>query len=448
MATALRRAAQYLRMSTDQQPFSLASQAAVIAQHARGAGLDIVRTYTDAGISGLTFAEREGLRSLVADVVSGAADFSVVLVADVSRWGRFQDLDEAAHYEFLCRQAGIVVRYCGEPPEDEDGALGSLAKQLKRIMAAEFSRERSELVRAAGKAAAAAGRKRGGRLPMGVARMLLNADGTEAGPLKPGERKTLREQAVGFAHGPPAEVEAVRTIFRAYVDERLGLTDIARRMAAEGPPRPQGGPWTATAVLRVLRHELYAGVYVFNRGTEALRTRRRPLPESEWVRAAVMAPVTPPETFARARTLLALRSRYTDEDLLTAARRLLAKEGRLTAALMARSGETPAVRVYQKRFGSLTALYRRIGYVPGPVRRVSDEQLLEDLRALKRRRGVASGPLLTAQEGLSEPSTYHRRFGSLRRAYVAAGLGDNFAEVRRAWRRARAGGAVRGAADA
>jgi DNA invertase Pin-like site-specific DNA recombinase len=37
-----------------------------------------------------------------------------VLVYDVSRWGRFQDIDESAHYEFVCKQAGIKVAYCAE----------------------------------------------------------------------------------------------------------------------------------------------------------------------------------------------------------------------------------------------------------------------------------------------------------------------------------------------
>jgi hypothetical protein len=27
----------------------------------------------------------------------------------VGRWGRFQDSDEAAHYEFLCKMSGIQL---------------------------------------------------------------------------------------------------------------------------------------------------------------------------------------------------------------------------------------------------------------------------------------------------------------------------------------------------
>jgi hypothetical protein len=35
----------------------------------------------------------------------------VILVLDVSRWGRFQDIDESAYYEFLCRRAGMQVGF-------------------------------------------------------------------------------------------------------------------------------------------------------------------------------------------------------------------------------------------------------------------------------------------------------------------------------------------------
>ena len=46
--------------------------------------------------------------------MSGEAEFRAILVYDVSRWGRFQDVDEAAHYEYLCRDAGVPVYYCAE----------------------------------------------------------------------------------------------------------------------------------------------------------------------------------------------------------------------------------------------------------------------------------------------------------------------------------------------
>jgi DNA invertase Pin-like site-specific DNA recombinase len=47
--------------------------------------------------SGLQLNGRHSLQQLLADVTSGIAPYDTILVYDVSRWGRFQDADEAAH---------------------------------------------------------------------------------------------------------------------------------------------------------------------------------------------------------------------------------------------------------------------------------------------------------------------------------------------------------------
>jgi hypothetical protein len=95
------RAAQYCRMSTEHQQYSTANQEDIIREYARSRGFQIVRTYADEGKSGLSVAGRDSLRALIDDVQSGRADYAAVLVYDVSRWGRFQDADESAYYEYL-----------------------------------------------------------------------------------------------------------------------------------------------------------------------------------------------------------------------------------------------------------------------------------------------------------------------------------------------------------
>ena len=94
-------AAQYLRVSTDHQQYSVDNQADEIARYAGERGFTITKTYTDAAKSGLRLTNRDGLKQLLKDVVEGNRDYRAVLVYDVSRWGRFQDTDESAHYEFL-----------------------------------------------------------------------------------------------------------------------------------------------------------------------------------------------------------------------------------------------------------------------------------------------------------------------------------------------------------
>lgn len=65
-------------------------------QRQHGRNIEIVRTYADEGKSGLSLSGWASLQKLIADVKTGVANFTLVLVYDVSRWGRFQDADEAA----------------------------------------------------------------------------------------------------------------------------------------------------------------------------------------------------------------------------------------------------------------------------------------------------------------------------------------------------------------
>src|SRR6267378_7562152 len=68
------RAAQYVRMSTDYQRYSIENQAAVIAAYAQLHDLSIIRTYRDEGESGLKLKNRAGLAQLLNDVSADQAD--------------------------------------------------------------------------------------------------------------------------------------------------------------------------------------------------------------------------------------------------------------------------------------------------------------------------------------------------------------------------------------
>ncbi len=100
-----------------------------------------MRTYADEGKSGLSLGERASLQKLIADVETGVADFRLVLVYDVSRWGRFQDADEAAFYEYKLKRKGILVAYVAEQFENDGSPVSTIVKGIKRAMAGEYSRE-------------------------------------------------------------------------------------------------------------------------------------------------------------------------------------------------------------------------------------------------------------------------------------------------------------------
>src|SRR6266851_7967314 len=99
-APVLLRAAEYVRMSTEGQQYSIANQQAAIRQYASERGFTIVRTYADEGKSGLKLQGRHGLIELLTDVQERRTDYAAILVYDVSRWGRFQDTDESGFYEY------------------------------------------------------------------------------------------------------------------------------------------------------------------------------------------------------------------------------------------------------------------------------------------------------------------------------------------------------------
>ncbi len=173
------RAAEYVRMSTEHQRYSTENQGDAIRAYAARRNFQIVHTYADQGKSGLSIGGREGLKSLLSDVVGGHADFSVVLVYDVSRWGRFQDADESAFYEYQCKRAGVRVEYCAEPFEN-DGSLGSdIQKMLKRKWQGEYSRELSIKVFAGQCRLIEKGFRQGGPAGFGLRRQLVDERGTK-----------------------------------------------------------------------------------------------------------------------------------------------------------------------------------------------------------------------------------------------------------------------------
>src|SRR2546430_1417893 len=133
-------------MSTEHQKYSTENQAEIICRYAEQRGFAIVRTYEDSGKSGLRLDGRDALKQLIDDVRGDNADFSAILVYDVSRWGRFQDADESAYYEFICKEAGITVHYCAEQFENDGSLSATIIKGMKRAMAGEYSRELSTKV--------------------------------------------------------------------------------------------------------------------------------------------------------------------------------------------------------------------------------------------------------------------------------------------------------------
>ena len=365
--TLSQRAAQYVRMSTVHQRYSIENQAAAIATYAARYSLAIVRTYRDDGISGLRIKKREGLKQLITDVCSGSADFSRILVYDVSRWGRFQDVDESAHYEFLCRNAGIRVEYCAEQFDNDGSLFSSIIKNLKPVMAAEFSRELSVKVHDGHCRVSSLGFRPGGPLSYGLRRELVDENRISKGPLRRGQEKHLKTDRVVLKLGPPEEIEVVQRIFREFVEQRCPAEEIARRLTTEGIRNHHRRAWSSRMVMCVLQNENFIGNTVYNRESNRLHLNKVSNPPSEWIRSLGILPaVIDRSLFLRAQRRITLRweRNLPDEELLRRLKGLLDKQGRLSASLINKTLGLPSSDHFIERFGGLQNAYRLIGYEP------------------------------------------------------------------------------------
>ena len=268
------RAAQYVRMSTEHQQYSTANQDDVIQEYADKRNFEIVKTYADEGKSGLNVAGRRSIKKLIDDVQSGEADFKAILVYDISRWGRFQDADESAYYEYLCKRAGIAVHYCAEQFENDGGPTSTIIKSVKRAMAGEYSRELSTKVFKGQCRLIELGYRQGGPAGFGLRRMLIDQTGEHKGVLDRGEQKSLQTDRVILVKGPDNESETVRWIYSQFVNEGKREREIAVNLNEQGIRTDLGRDWNRGTVRQILTNEKYIGNNVYNRVSFKLKKRR------------------------------------------------------------------------------------------------------------------------------------------------------------------------------
>jgi DNA invertase Pin-like site-specific DNA recombinase len=97
-------AALYVRAACFTQAI-LDEQCEALECYAERNNLLVVRRYVEGGQPG------KMCDALMDAVLNGSADFTVIIMRDVSRWGRFRDADVSPYYEYTCLCAGIKVRY-------------------------------------------------------------------------------------------------------------------------------------------------------------------------------------------------------------------------------------------------------------------------------------------------------------------------------------------------
>lgn len=359
-------AAQYLRMSTEHQKYSPENQREYIEKYAKEHRITILHTYDDAARSGLSLDNRPGLRSLLHDVENGVINVSLILVYDVSRFGRFQDIEEAAHYSWLLKRSGVRIIYCAEPFSEEQTELFMLGLSYSRYGAATYSKNLSEKVFLGQANLVRRGYHQGGMPGFGIQRLLIDEHATPKGLLLPGQRKSLQTDRVILTPGPDEEVLVVNMIYDMFIDDGKPEFVIASELNRRNILSENGQQWTRCKVHQILTNEKYIGNNVYNRTSGRLKTRCIRNPQEQWVRCdGAWEPVVSIEKFEAAKGIIEARAvRYSDDELLDKLRHLLKLRGRLSGIMIDEEELFPSSSIFRSRFGGLVRAYSLIGYHP------------------------------------------------------------------------------------
>lgn len=361
------RVAQYLRMSTDHQQYSLHNQSEYIKDYAEKNNMEIAYTYDDAGKSGVSIIGRHSLQQLLSDVEQKKIDIQAVLFYDVSRFGRFQNSDEAAYYSFLFERNGVDLIYCSEPILTKDFPLeSSVILNIKRSSAAYHSRNLSEKVFIGQANLIKLGYHQGGMAGYGLRRLLVDENGIAKEILGFRKRKSIQTDRVILIPGPKNEIKIVNIIYDLFIDDNMPEFIIAERLNEQNIPAENGTLWTRAKIHQILTNEKYIGNNIYNKTSSKLKSRLVKNPKNEWVRCdKAYKPIISKKKYNKAQEIIQLRSVHlTNEELLEKLKQKLESNGKLSGFIIDEDDTGPSSSVYRTRFGGLLRAYTLIGYKP------------------------------------------------------------------------------------
>jgi DNA invertase Pin-like site-specific DNA recombinase len=359
---AFRAVAYYRHSAQDRQENSISIQQDQVRTWAESNGVEIIHEFMDPGKSGLTAEGRPAFQDMMENWVKKRNDFQYILCLDVSRWGRFQDIDLSAQYSAECRKYGKEVIYTtlGKPRENDP--LYPVYVQFERFRAAQYSRELSDKVFRGCVKIAQQGYWAGGKPRYGFRRLLLNEARQPVQVLGPGERKSIQNQRVTLALGDEREVAVVRRIFFEFTDGGRHEQPIADGLNRDRIPSPGGRTWDGAKVRDILRDERYTGTMIYNRTTQKLKTPSRPNPKEKWIRTPEsFERMIAPEVFAGAQQIFAERARiHTPAYMLEKLESLFQSHGIIRPSLVRAALDMPSPSTYLKHFGSMDAAFQQL----------------------------------------------------------------------------------------
>ncbi len=358
----VRAIAYYRHSAQDRQENSIPIQRDQVREWADQHGVEIIREFADAGKSGLTAEGRPAFTEMMDDWVKQKHEFDYVLCLDVSRWGRFQDIDLSAQYSAECKQHGKQVIYTtiGKPRENDP--LYPVYVQFERFRAAQYSKELSDKVWRGCVKITEQGYWAGGTPPYGMQRLLLDEKREPLHTLEVGQRKGIQNQRVTLVGGDATEVRVIQRLFHEFVELGHSEYRIAEGLNADGIPSPSGRRWGAGSVLSRLKNETYVGTLLYNRTSQKLKTPRRSNPPEEWVRTSeAFEGIVSLEQFLKAQEILEERRRkYDPQRMLGQLEALYKQYGVLRSSLLKLLEDAPAPSTFAHRFEGLDAAFQQM----------------------------------------------------------------------------------------
>ena len=148
--------------------------------------------------------------------------------------------------------------------------------------------------------------------------------------------------------------------------QRKRVTDIASELNADQILTSRGNQWSAQTIDKILTCEAYIGNIVFNRTSYKLKQKAVVNPPEMWIRRSnALDAIIAPGIFAKAQEILEQRrQRLTDQEVLDRLSALWRKKGHLSHKIIIAADDVPDTSTYIKRFGSLSAAYKLIGFQP------------------------------------------------------------------------------------
>ena len=195
---------------------------------------DLVKIYTDEGLSGTSTDKRQGFRDMMRDAENGEID--LILTKSISRFAR-NTIDTISAVRTL-KSCGTEVLF-----EKENLYTGEMTSEFLLSLMSCFAEFESRSI--------------SGNMRWSVKRRFEN--GTYLSPVSYGyTRKGSEYVPLNY------ESEVVRDIFTKAL-AGIGSPTIARRLNENGIPSPSGGIWTDTTVRHILRNPVYVGDMLFQK---------------------------------------------------------------------------------------------------------------------------------------------------------------------------------------